>query len=135
MATTALLCLGSNIADLAEANIDKALEAIADRIGAVTASSGKYSTPCYSQGRIVEGARYLNQVIAVDTDLDAPAIEIICKAIETALGRDAEARRRHLVPIDIDLITYGSQTIRPHDLTSPYFTKGHKLICTACKKD
>lgn len=128
MATTALLCLGSNVADRAEANIDKALEAIAARIGAVTASSGNYDTPCYSQGRIVDGARYLNQVIAVDTTLDPASIETICKRIEAELGRDAASRLKKTVPIDIDLITHGAQTIRPHDLTSPYFTKGHNLL-------
>lgn len=128
MPTSALLCLGSNVADMADANIDKALDAMVRLIGPVEASSGKYSTPCYRHGRPSNEARYLNEVVIVSTVLDAAAIESICKCIETDMGRNDEARRRHLVPIDIDLVAYGSHRIRPVDYNSPYFIKGYKKI-------
>jgi len=128
MAAHALLCLGSNMADMAECNIDKAIGAIECLIGHVTASSGKYSTPCFKQGRVVEGARYLNEVINVSTCLDASAIESICKSVEANLGRNDEMRRKQMVPIDIDLVTHADSIIRPVDYNSPYFIKGYKKI-------
>lgn len=128
MAEIAMLCLGSNMADIAETNIDKAVEAIGHRIGRVTALSGKYRTPCYKRGMVTDGAHYLNEVVSVATSLDAHAVESICKSMEADLGRSEEMRRMHLVPIDIDLVTHTDSIIRPVDYNSPYFIKGYNKI-------
>ncbi|MCM1450760.1 MAG: YhcH/YjgK/YiaL family protein [Clostridium sp.] len=128
MAEQALICLGSNMAETAQTNIDKGIAMIESRIGSILASSGKYDTPCYSQGRPIEGARYLNEVLIASSKLQAEEIERISKEIEAELGRNEETRRRKQVPIDIDLVAHGHSTIRPIDFKSPYFIKGYKKI-------
>lgn len=128
MANTALLCLGSNMADVASGKIDEALSSISLRIGPVKASSGKYNTPCYHQGQVTDEAGYLNEVVISHTSLDASAIESICKEIEAALGRNALTRQMRMVPIDIDLVALNQDIIRPLDFNSPYFKKGYQKI-------
>jgi 2-amino-4-hydroxy-6-hydroxymethyldihydropteridine diphosphokinase len=47
---------------------------------------------------------FLNACIAVETDLDPPALLAACKDVELELGRDPNAARHAARPIDVDLL-------------------------------
>lgn len=62
---------------------------------------------------------YLNQVIAVLTELDATELLAVCQEVEVSLGR----RRRErwgARTIDIDILTFGGARISTPLLTVPH---------------
>lgn len=67
-----------------------------------------------------EGALYLNQLVSAQTDLDNDELNGRLKDIEKTQGRDDEARRQGLVPIDLDLLLYDQQRLHLRDWQRPY---------------
>ena len=67
-----------------------------------------------------EGALYLNQLVCAQTDLDNDELNDRLKDIEKTQGRDEEARRQGLVPIDLDLLQYDQQRFHLRDWQRPY---------------
>ena len=67
-----------------------------------------------------EGALYLNQLVSAKTNLDSDELNCILKEIEKSQGRDEEARRQGLVPIDLDLLQYNQQRFHLRDWQRPY---------------
>lgn len=67
-----------------------------------------------------EGALYLNQLVSAQTDLDNDELNGRLKDIEKTQGRDDEARRQGLVPIDLDLLLYDQQRFHLRDWQRPY---------------
>ena len=67
-----------------------------------------------------EGTPYLNQLVCAQTDLDIDELNCRLKEIEKAQGRDDEARRLGLVPIDLDLLLYDQQRFHQRDWQRPY---------------
>lgn len=63
---------------------------------------------------------YLNQLATATTLLPADELELRFKQIEQQLGRTPELRRKGVVPIDIDLLCYGSQRFHAADWERPY---------------
>ena len=55
----------------------------------------------------VSNAPYLNLVVGLQTDLAPPALAGELKTIEAKLGRNRE--QTAIVPIDIDILTYGNR--------------------------
>ena len=48
------------------------------------------------------------------------------KALERRTGRTPEQRKRHpeAIPVDIDLITWDLEILKPRDITRPYLIEG-----------
>ena len=48
------------------------------------------------------------------------------KALERRTGRTPEQRKKHpeAIPVDIDLITWDRETLKPRDITRPYLIEG-----------
>ncbi len=67
-----------------------------------------------------EGTLYLNQLVSAQTDLDNDELNGRLKDIEKTQGRDDEARRQGLVPIDLDLLLYDQQRFHLRDWQRPY---------------
>ena len=116
-ATTAYLCLGSNVGDRA-ATMATALDLMAEAGVTVRARSSLYETPPW--GPVPQGP-YLNQVAEVQTRLSARDLLALALATERRLGRDRpnEVRfgpRR----IDIDILLYANETIAEPDLEIPH---------------
>lgn len=118
MTHTAVLSLGSNWGDREEA-VKNALAQIQCRLGE-TVTSEIYFTPPVSGN----GADYANCVAAVYTDRDADDICLITKQMETEAGRTPERRERGEVPLDIDLVIFDGDILRPADFTRQYFYEG-----------
>lgn len=110
------LALGSNLGDRA-AHIDAALSALgANDATRVIAVSHLYETPPW--GPVPQGP-YLNGCVAVETTLAPRALLDLCLAIERASGRERILRWGPRT-LDVDILTYGSETIAEPDLTVPH---------------
>lgn len=46
------------------------------------------------------------------------------KSYELQHGRDSEARRKGRVPIDLDIVKWNHEILRPRDYAADYFRKG-----------
>ena len=70
---------------------------------------------------VTDQPRFLNQVVAIDTDLPARSLLDACLEIERSLGRDRTAGpRRGPRTIDIDLLLYDGRSIDEPGLTVPH---------------
>lgn len=83
-------------------------------------SSLIYETPDIHGGT----ARYMNAVVSGKCDLDLNACGKFCKDLEIAYGRDADARAGGVVPLDVDIVVWNGQVLRPRDYRQNFFTIG-----------
>lgn len=120
--TRSILCFGSNVAD-ASVLIDKAIALVAVDFE-ILARSTAYVTPSHNG----VGADYTNRVVAIRTDLSVADIHARLTAIETALGRTPLSRPTGVMPMDIDLVIYRGDVIRPDDYARQHFTIGYRQL-------
>jgi len=116
MGVTAYLGLGSNLGDRL-ATLQRAVDLLAATPGIrVVRSSRVYETE--PVGGPVQ-PEYLNAVVEVDADLRPRELLEACLTVEEALGRVRTARWGPRT-IDVDLLTYGDDTIDEPDLVVPH---------------
>ncbi|MDF1477488.1 2-amino-4-hydroxy-6-hydroxymethyldihydropteridine diphosphokinase [Leifsonia sp. H3M29-4] len=119
-AHTAVLALGSNLGDR-EATIRAAVHEIGELPGVVlVAASGLVETPALKpEGVDTDAPAYLNAVVAVTTLLDPHELLEALHGIERHHGRvrDIQWGDRTL---DLDIITFGRETINSPGLTVPH---------------
>lgn len=98
--------LGSNEGQRQE-QLETACQLISQNIGPVLKRSSIYETEAWGP---VEQQHFLNQVIEIDSQMDAKALLTALLAIEEEMGRE---RRVHWGPrtIDLDLLFYGEQIL------------------------
>ena len=118
MTHTSILALGSNLGD-GRANLLRAIELIASRIGQVMAQSSVLETEPWG---FVSEHTFVNQVIIVKSALTAEAILAETQQIEKALGRVTKSEHGNYTDriIDIDLIDYDGQIVETVDLQLPH---------------
>ncbi len=109
------LLLGSNVGDR-DANIAKACELIGQETGSSIRQSALYETAAWGK---TDQAAFLNQAIAIDTDLAPLALLTLLKKIEKRVGRiDTEKWGPRV--IDIDILFYGREIIQLPELQVPH---------------
>ena len=111
----AYLLLGSNIGDRA-AHLQRAQRTLAATAGAVVAASAFYETAAWG---LEDQAAFLNQVLAVRTTLDAPALLAACLATEQQAGRE-RIQRWAARTLDVDILLYGDVIIDTPTLSVPH---------------
>ena len=118
MTNTCILALGSNLGD-GRANLLRAIELIASRIGQVVTQSSVLETEPWG---FVSEHTFVNQVIIVKSMLSAEAILAETQQIEKALGRVTKSEHGNYTDriIDIDLIDYDGQIVETVDLQLPH---------------
>ena len=118
MTHTSILALGSNLGD-GRANLLRAIELIASRIGQVVTQSSVLETEPWG---FVSEHTFVNQVIIVKSALTAEAILAETQQIEKALGRVTKSEHGNYTEriIDIDLIDYDGQIVETVDLQLPH---------------
>jgi 2-amino-4-hydroxy-6-hydroxymethyldihydropteridine diphosphokinase len=109
----AFLGLGSNLGDRL-ANLTQAVKSLALGV-TIVRTSRVYETAPVGPPQ----PDYLNAVVEVDTDLSARDLLDACLAVERQMGR-VRAERWGPRVIDIDLLTYGRETIDEPGLTVPH---------------
>lgn len=83
-----------------------------------------YATPdCHGGHR-----EYMNAVVKGLTTLSPEQIEKLCKEFEISNGRDCKARAAGDVPLDIDLVIYDGEILRPKDFAREFFKIGYESI-------
>lgn len=116
-AVEAFIGLGANLGD-ARAAVRAAMASIASLPGTqALAASSLYSSAPVGEG--AQGPNYINAVLAVRTQLTAPALLAHLQDIENMAGRErpyANAPRT----LDLDLLLYGDEEIRTPTLTVPH---------------
>ena len=113
---TAYLILGSNIGDR-QACIESAKRLISADAGAILSFSDMYETEPWG---FVHENLFLNQVIAVETNLNPFELLAALKKIEISLGRIRHKERYTARTIDIDILFYDDVVISTPELTIPH---------------
>jgi 2-amino-4-hydroxy-6-hydroxymethyldihydropteridine diphosphokinase len=112
----ASLGLGGNVGDVADAFVE-ALRRLAAAPGVtLIALSSVYRTPPWGKR---DQPDFLNMAALVETTLPAPALLAFCLEAERALGR-RRVERWWPRTIDIDMLTYGQETIDEPELKVPH---------------
>ena len=108
------LALGSNMGDRLE-NLKEAIAALPPQMD-VKAKSHVYETPPWGYE---DQARFLNQVLKVQTYLQPEALLKHLKRLEIALGRKASFRNGPRL-IDMDILLYDDLILNTPALTLPH---------------
>lgn len=116
----AVISLGANCGDR-ESNIKQAIRCIGSRLGEAFSGSEIYETPDAYGGE----RPYLNSVVKVFSIRSRAEIEDFCKNVEKEMGRDAEARARGDVPVDLDLVVFDGQVLKERDFNASFFQIGY----------
>lgn len=83
-----------------------------------------YTTPALRPGK----PDYMNAVVAGSTALQCDELGAALKRYEEACGRNADTRRRGLVPIDVDIVMWNGTVLRPQDFQQQFFQIGWTQI-------
>ena len=112
---TCLLCLGSNSESRyhlknAEIALNKSLPGIYWGEIIETKAEGENAglTP------------YLNRLALLHTSLEINDLKQLFKQVEKENGRMEESKKNGIVPLDIDLLAYDNQILKPKDLEKEY---------------
>lgn len=118
----AVLSLGSNHGNR-YANIEEAIAWCAGQLSDIRISS-IYETPEIHG----IGDPYMNAVVIGATCKSFEELTRETKEFERTHGRDAEARNRGEVPIDIDIVIWNEGITRPLDFSRQFFQIGYSEI-------
>lgn len=114
--------LGSNLDHGAPAKITLAINKLA-AMATVLAHSGIYtSVPLNKESDKI----YHNAVISAVTCGTMPDFIAYTKSVEKELGR--ERNKTDEVVIDIDVVMWDEEVLRPHEMERDYFIEGFKKI-------
>lgn len=113
--TRAYIGLGSNLEDRLE-NLRRAVALLEDGGVTVLRSSRVYETDPIGGPSQPD---YLNAVLEVEAEREARDLLETCRGVEDALGRERTERWGPRV-IDVDVLTFGRETIDEPDLQVPH---------------
>lgn len=118
-----LISLGSNM-PCGEENMEAAIEEI--RAKATFAQfSSMYDTDPVGLHR---HARYKNCVGQLHSPKSFEEWKALFKNLEQAAGRNDELRAQGNVPLDIDIVIWNEEVMRPRDLSAEYLQQGLQEI-------
>ena len=106
----------SSNADDREIQIHNAAEEIKAFIPGLIVSDA-YSSPCYNNA----GPDYLATVAVGTTEFPVDRLEVFIKAFEWNLGRDRSSENNGIVSIDIDIVVFDGEILKPIDYNSEGF--------------
>ena len=110
--TNIYIGLGSNVGDR-EANLKRALAALAPEITVTKLSSVRETEPMYN----TQQPKFLNAVAEATTELSPQAAFEKLESIEKEMGEHEHNQPR---TIDLDLLFYGREVVQTPDLTVPH---------------
>ncbi len=67
---------------------------------------------------------YLNAVAIADTPLTHDELQARLKELEHRHGRTPQSKAQGAIPLDIDIVVWNGEVLRPRDHKQPYFTIG-----------
>lgn len=117
-----VISIGSNCKDREQA-VRKSIDFLSGKLQSPR-ESACYSTPA-SNGK---DADYLNAVLVGDTDDSREKFEALLKLYEAANGRTKLSKQEGIIPIDLDLVVWNGEVVRPADFNKDYFQIGWKQL-------
>lgn len=124
-----VLSLGANCGDR-HSSIAKAAESLCLILHGAECSP-IYETPDMSRRPEMQPPKYMNMVVRGFTDKKADELNSILKLMELQAGRDSLARKEHRVPLDIDIVCFCDEILRPADFSHPFFRIGFNYLLQA----
>lgn len=110
----ALISIGTNVDR--ESNLALCHELLNAEFSHITYSGTSITSP---YGNTYKND-FLNQLAIVYTDKVKEEVGSILKSMEKEMGRDISDKKRGLVKIDIDLIIWNQEVLKPDDLNRSY---------------
>lgn len=111
------LGIGSNMGER-EANLQKAISLIKERIGRIIKSSSVYDTEPWG---FQSSNNFLNMAVKVETELSPSGLLERILMIETMMGRPANNRNGYKSRIiDIDILLFGNSVLKSNGLVIPH---------------
>lgn len=94
-----------------------------------TCISAKFST-CYLTAPVGTHSKndYWNCIGIVESELGFETLKQHYKEMEKNAGRQPNSKQTGDVPLDIDIVVWNGEIIRPHDWEQGYFQKGLKQL-------
>ena len=114
----ALLSLGSNSSDK-EQQMRNAVKQMEHLFSSVVVSDF-YEVPAFNG----KDAPYLNSVMVVSTTMAIDEVNLLFKSWESECGRTPESKQKGVVPIDLDIVMWNSEVVRPVDYSRSYVSMG-----------
>ncbi len=68
--------------------------------------------------------RYLNAVAVIEIEMEYEVLHSRLKELERLHGRTPESKTQGTIPLDIDIVMWNSEILRPRDWEQDYFTIG-----------
>ncbi|HIY48754.1 MAG TPA: 2-amino-4-hydroxy-6-hydroxymethyldihydropteridine diphosphokinase [Candidatus Barnesiella excrementavium] len=119
----ALISLASNSPDK-QGQMERAFAEL-QAMGIIAETSSIYETaPCGNPRH----PNYLNAVARIDTTDEYQALHDTLKALERAHGRTPQSKLSGEIPLDLDIVVWNGETLRPQDYDREYFQIGLKEI-------
>jgi len=80
------------------------------------------STPIDTNGKgKLDGPNYLNSICLAQSDATLEQIQLLLKKLETMMGRKKGSEGKVEVVIDLDLVLWNDQILRPWDVSQTYY--------------
>lgn len=117
-----IISIGSNSVDRHD-RVEKAV-AYLMAITAVERVSMIYETEPWGGG----DKEYCNCVILGSASMDLERLSALAKEWESTNGRDEASRKAGIVPVDVDVVVWNDEVLRPRELEREYFLKGYREI-------
>ncbi|MCI6522641.1 MAG: 2-amino-4-hydroxy-6-hydroxymethyldihydropteridine diphosphokinase [Parabacteroides sp.] len=118
----AYLCIGSNRNK--EVNIKRAEEMLRARFASI-----RFSPLMETEAIGCPGAeRYLNQMAVCYCEEPLDEVQVTLKRMEWEIGRRPTDKATGRMPIDIDLIQWNDQPLKPADLQRSYVKEGLRYL-------
>jgi 2-amino-4-hydroxy-6-hydroxymethyldihydropteridine diphosphokinase len=111
----AALCLGGNLGNRAE-NLEEALLFVEFNMGDIVTQSHIYQSPAWG----MSGPPFLNQVVIIDTELEAEALMAEIHELEDFFGRERETGKYLDREMDIDILFFDDAVIDTPSLIVPH---------------
>lgn len=109
-----IICLGSN--EKCEYHLNMA-EKILNRTFPGICWGGVVKTA--PEGTDIPEA-YLNRAAIINTGMTPEELKVLFKKIEEQCGRTPESKQTGIIPLDIDLLVYDHEIIKPSDMKKNY---------------
>lgn len=122
MNNAVVLSIGSNSVDR-EAQMTNCIAWLRG-IATPTKLSSVYNSPA-SNGKDPD---YLNAVAEITSALTHPELTKLLKDYERQCGRTPQSKALGSIPIDIDIVMWNGEVLRPKDFAQYYFAKGWNEI-------
>ena len=119
---TCLLCMGSNIEP--SSCLSAARSALLSHFPSIRFSK-EMVTEAIGSGFL---SPFHNQVASFTTSLSAEEVRTILKGIEQSQGRLPEDKVQGVVKLDIDLLMYDEQVLKPKDMEREFVKEGMQSL-------